>query len=210
MVAFMKRKFFYLFGFLLIFMISTSLQAQISAPGSHGSDKTNYPSFPETDSIFIFCTNSDVDEIGKLRMTTNLTGTKTFLWEKYNNISADFEFYFSESTDAQNSEISGLGDGGYRISITQGGTTEIGRAWVFNNWTTVDGSVTESNCDLFQLTGEFTTAEIKYYDLTDNTELQVYKNVKVEWKDGDKIIATVLSPTVYDPPTKNTEYTLRV
>ena len=206
----MKRNFFYLFGVLLIFMISTSLQAQISAPGSDGSDKTSYPSFPETDIIFIFCTNSDVDEIGRLQMNTDLTATKTFLWEKYNNITADFEFYFSESTDAQSSEISGLADGGYRITITQGGTTVISRAWVFNNWTVVDGSVTESDCDLFKLTGEFTTAELKYYDLSDNTELQVYKDVKVQWKDGDNIISTVLSTTVYDPPTKDTEYTLRV
>ncbi len=210
MVAFMKRIFFYLLSSLFVLMISTSLQAQISAPGSDGSDKTNYTSFPETDSIFIFCTISEVDEIGRLRMTTDLTGTKTFLWEKYDNNTAVFEFYFSESTDAASSEISDLADGGYRITITQGGTTDISRAWVFNNWTTVDGSVTESNCDFFQLTGEFTTAELKYYDLSDNTELQVYKDVKVQWKDGDNIIATVLSPAVYEPPTKNTEYTLRV
>ncbi|MCK5730700.1 MAG: hypothetical protein KAH68_06480, partial [Draconibacterium sp.] len=177
----MKRIFFYLFGFLLAFMISTSLQAQISAPGSGGSDETNYTTFPETDSIFIFCTTSDIDEVGRLQIFTDLVGTKTFLWEKYNSTTADFEFYFSESSDANNSEISGLADGGYRITITQGGTTEINRAWVFNNWTIADGSVTESNCELFQLTGEFTTAELKYYDLMDNTELLVSKNIKVQW-----------------------------
>ncbi len=194
-------------------MISTVAQSQISAPGSDGSDVTSYPTFPETDSIFIFCVNSDIDEIGRLRMTTNLTGTKTFLWEKYNSITAGFEFYFSESTDADNSEISGLADGGYRITVTQGGNSVVSRAWVFNNWTEV-GTVsipdTSSNCISFKMYGEFTTAELKYYDLSDNTELLVYKDVKVQWKDGDDIVSATLNATIYDPPTKDTEYTLRV
>jgi gliding motility-associated-like protein len=206
----MKRSFFYLFGFALFFLISTSLQAQLSAPGADGSDRTNYTSFPEIDSIYIFCTTNEIDEVGVLRMTTGLTGTKTFLWEKYNSNSAAFEFYFSESTDASYSEISGLADGGYRITITQGATTELKRAWVFNNWTKVTSSVAESNCEFFKLTGEFTTAELNYYDLADNTELQVAKNVRVQWKNGDDIISALITTVVYDPPTKDTEYTLRV
>ena len=212
MVAFMKNIFPYLFGLLLILTVSTTLQAQISAPGSDNSDKTDYPTFPEIDSIFIFCTNSEIDEIGRLRMTTDLTGTKTFLWEKYNNTSAGFDFYFSESTDAQNSEISGLADGGYRITISQGATTIIKRAWVFNNWTTVDATLPDStsNCISFKLNGTYTTAQLKYYDLSDNTEIELFKDIKVEWKDGDNIVATALSPTIYEPPTKDTEYTLRV
>jgi len=206
----MKRSFFYLFGFALFFLISTSLQAQLSAPGADGSDRTNYTSFPEIDSIYIFCTTNEIDEVGALRMTTGLTGTKTFLWEKYNSNSAAFEFYFSESTDASYSEISGLADGGYRITVTQGATTELKRAWVFNNWTKVTSSVAESNCEFFKLTGEFTTAELNYYDLADNTELQVAKNVRVQWKNGDDIISALITTVVYDPPTKDTEYTLRV
>jgi gliding motility-associated-like protein len=207
----MKRSFFYLFGFALFFLISISGQAQLSAPGADGFDKTSYTSFPETDSIYIFCTADELEEVGVLRMTTGLTGTKTFLWEKYNSNSAAFEFYFSESTDVSYSEISGLADGGYRITVTQGATTELKRAWVFNNWTKVTStSIPESNCEFFKLTGEFTTSELNYYDLADNTELQVAKNVQVQWKDGNDIIAALITTLVYDPPTKDTEYTLRV
>ena len=206
----MKRNFFYLFGFALFFLISTSVHAQLLAPGADGSDETSYTSFPEPDSIYIFCTTGEFDEAGALRMTTGLSGTKTFLWEKYNSNSAAFEFYFSESTDGSYSEISGLADGGYRVTVTQGATTELKRAWVFNNWTKVTSSVSESNCEFFKLTGEFTTAELNYYDLADNTELQVVKNVQVQWKNGDDVIAATLTATVYDPPTKNTDYTLRV
>ncbi len=210
MLAFMKKKFFKLFGFILILLISMTTQAQLSAPGSSASEETNYPVFTEIDSIFIFCASSELDEIGNLRMTTNLSGTITFEWEKYNNTIGEFEFFFSESTDAGFSEISGLADGGYRVTITQAATTIVNRAWVFNNWTLAEASITESNCDYFQLTGEFTTAELNYYDPADNTVLEVFKNVKVQWKADDNNVAAVLSPAIYNPPTKDTEYTLRV
>ncbi len=208
----MKRIAFYLFGFLLFFLNSTSLRAQLSAPGSSEADETGYPVFSEIDSIYIFCAASEVEEIGRLRMTTDLEGTKTFLWEKYNNTSAEFEFYFSESTDASYSEITGLANGCYRVTQTQGADSEIARAWVFNNWFSVNGTSpdTLSNCEWFKLIGEFTTSELTYYDLTDNTALQVYKNVRVQWKNGNEIVATVLNPQIFNPPTKNTDYTLRV
>jgi gliding motility-associated-like protein len=200
-----------------VFLVSMALipgfsGAQISAPGSAGSDKTSYPVFNETDSIFVFCAQTEGAAIAVLRANTSLEGTKTFNWEKYNPVSAAFEFYFSESTGEQSSEISGLGDGCYRVTITQGENTSVQRAWVFNNWISVKASIPDSlsNCEGFKLQGEYTTGELKYYDLATNAELTVNKDVKVQWKKGDENVATVLSPQVFDPPTADTEYTLRV
>ena len=103
-----------------------------------------------------------------------------------------------------------MADGCYRLTITQGENTSVQRAWVFNNWFTAAASITESNCEWFKLQGEFETSELKYYDLASNAELTVNKDVKVQWKKGDENVATVLSPQVYNPPTADTEYTLRV
>jgi gliding motility-associated-like protein len=139
-----------------------------------------------------------------------LEGTKTFLWEKYNPISATFEFQFSESVTTSFSEIRDLSDGCYRATITQGENTIIQRAWVFNNWFTATAEITESNCDWFKLNGEFTTAELKYYDLANNAELTLFKDTKLQWKAGDGVVATVLSPQIFNPPTQNTDYTMRV
>ena len=58
--------------------------------------------------------------------------------------------------------------------------------------------------------GEFTTANLKYYDLANNSEIEIFKDMKVQWKVGQEIIAAVLSPQIYEPPTKNTDYILRV
>lgn len=211
MVDFMNSKaFLFLCCFITMFLISEFTGAQISAPGASGSDKTNYPVFNETDSIFVFCAQAEGASIGILRANTNLTGTKTFLWEKYNSGSAVFEFYFSESTASQFSEIKGLTDGGYRVTIAQAGNTFVDRAWVFNDWFTSGSEVTESNCDWFKLAGKYTTGVLKYYDLTNNSELLVNKNVRVEWKTGSEIIAAVLNPQVFNPPAKDTDYAFRV
>lgn len=196
--------------FMLCFLFPVWVHGQISAPSSNASDKISYPVFPETDDIYIFCAADSLSEVGNLQVTTTLTGTKTFLWEKYNSGSASFEFYFSESSDTQTSEISNLADGCYRATITQGANSEVYRAWVFNNWITVEGSVSESNCESFRLNGEYTTARLNYYDLTDNSKLSVFKDIKFQWKEGGELVASVLSPQIFSPPTKDTYYTLHV
>ena len=171
----MKRKSsLYILGFLLFFLNSTVLMAQIFAPGSIDTDETNYPVFTETDSIFIFCTDNEVAEIGALQVQTQLEGTKTFLWENYNNETATFDFYFSESSEGQESNITGLANGCYRATVSLGDTTEVYRAWVFNNWIAASASVANSDCESFKLVGTFLSAGMKYYDLEDNSELEVF------------------------------------
>lgn len=195
--------------FILLFA-SIVGSAQITAPGADASDKTNYPVFPETDSIYIFCTENEVAEEGVLRVNTLLSGTKTFLWEKYNNETASFEFYFSENSENNFSEINNLANGCFRITITLGASTEIYRAWIINNWISASASVAESDCESFKLVGTFLASGMKYYDLATNAELEVFKDMKVEWTEGDEVVATVINPQIFDPPTKNTDYTFRV
>lgn len=192
------------------FLFPGWVNGQITAPGSDATDLTSYPTFPETDNIFIFCTTDSLAEIGSLQAATQLSGSKTYQWEKYNSNAAAFETFSSEISDHNTSEISILADGCYRVTITQGGNTEIYRAWVFNNWTVANGSVTESNCEYFTLSGEFFTADFNYYDLADNSKIQIPKENKFEWKEGEEIHSFKINATIYDPPTKDTEYTFRV
>lgn len=187
-----------------------ALQAQISSPGADATDVTQYPVFPETDDIFIFCSSDSIIEVASLTATTELQGAKTFLWEKYSEASASFELYYQESADATSSQIDALADGCYRITITQGTNTEVDRAWVFNNWMYAAGEVTESNCEYFRMVGEMSYAVLTYYDLSSNAPLFVNKDVQVEWLEDGEHISSVLNLTVYDPPTENTNYTLRV
>ncbi len=70
--------------FALCFLFAGLVQGQITAPGANDSEKTAYPTFPEIDDIFIFCAQDSLATDGVLRATTQLVGTKTFLWEVYN------------------------------------------------------------------------------------------------------------------------------
>jgi gliding motility-associated-like protein len=197
----------------ILFLLNLPLaKAQLTAPGSNSTIETEYPASPETDSIFIFCTESEMPAVGELRAQTSLTGTKTFLWEKYNPETSAYEFHFSESSEGAESTISSLEDGGYRVTITQGETTEISRAWVFNNWLTANASIPDSlsTCTSFKMFGTFLSAPLVYYDPANNTELEVFKDLKMEWKTGETTIATVQNPQIFDPPAIDTEYAFRV
>lgn len=203
----MKRSLYFI---LFLMLFSNVLQAQITAPISDGSEVTQYPVSPETDDIFIFCSADSLSQRASLTANTQLQGTKTFLWEKYNEVSATFEFFFQESTDGNSSQIDNLEDGCYRSTITQGANSEIDRAWVFNNWTSAEGFVSNSKCESFRLNGEFKTAVLNYYDLSSNAELEVNKEVQVEWQLNGNKITSLLNIQVYDPPTENTTYTFVV
>lgn len=197
--------FFVFFVFALL--LPGVVKSQITAPGNSGSDKTNYPVFNEIDSIYVFCTSGIGETAANLRGSTDLTGSKTFLWEKYNPGNASFEFYSEVESNSQFSDITGLTDGCYRLSINN---SVVERAWVFNNWYETEATIPESNCDWFQLNGEYSDAELKYYDLVNNAEVEVNKNTAVEWKAGNEVVSELLSPQIYDPPTSNTNYVLRV
>lgn len=213
MKGFMIRKLFkaLIVTNILVLSVAGYLAAQISAPGATGSGKTSYPVFSETDSIFVFCTGQG-EPAASLRVQTGLTGTKTFLWEQYNPVSGSFDFYFSESTEAQSSLISKLEDGCYRATVTQGAASEMYRAWVFNDWIQVSADLPDStsNCFSFRLQGAFTSAELRYFDLATGEEIQLRKSNRVQWKKDDEIVATVINPQIFNPPAKNTDYTFRV
>ncbi len=101
-------------------------------------------------------------------------------------------------------------DGGYRVSITRGDSTEVYRAWLFNSWITANAEVINSTCESFHLDGTFLASSMKYYDLTSQEEVEVVRDIQVEWKSGASVVARVLKPQIFDPPTQNTDYTLSV
>ncbi len=192
---------------LLQLLLPLGIKAQLSGPGSVFTDETSYPVFSEKDPVFVFCTEESIREAALLA-TTAAAGIKTWTWEKYNVQTASFELYLSESTSANQSRIEQLADGCYRVSISAGGTPEIYRAWVFNNWTTSLAEVTESNCMFFTLAGNIRTSQLTYFDLATGQPVTLSKNLQTEWRQGDEIISGNESPSIYNPPAEDTEYTL--
>lgn len=203
----MKRSLYLL---LTLLMFSVYTQAQITAPQASGSDVTQYPVFSETDNIYLFCASDSLAQVGSLTASTALSGSKDYYWEKYNEQSASFVMFSQEITDAAGSTITNLADGCYRVTITQGSNTEIYRAWVFNDWTFAEGSIGNSDCESFELNGYFRTAELVYYDLSNNAPIELSKTMNAEWYEGLAKLTSQLNFEIFNPPTQNTDYTLKV
>lgn len=206
----MKNKSILNFLTVVLFLWAVPAVAQISAPGSAASVPTQYPSLPETDSIYVFCAAGDGIPAAALQAQTSLTGTKTFLWEKYNPASGIFDFYFSESTEQMQSSVSNLESGGYRVTITQGETTQVFRSWVFSQNIASEASLTINDCNSFTLQGSFTNGAMTYYEPSTNTQLEVFQDIRVEWLQDQAIVGSALEQTIMNPPAEDTEYTLRV
>ena len=195
--------------FLLFSFCSVLLFGQLSAPGSSYTDRTNYPGSQPQDNIYIYCTTQGTSA-GSLKVATQIQGLKIFEWQKFNPATGAFEIYFNENKTGTESTISNLSDGYYMVTITQGTTKETYRAWVLNSWYKLTATVKDSNCSSFRLSGEIEQAPLKYRDPGTNSELDLTRDMKVEWKEGTSVIARVLSPQMIDPPTKNTDYTFNV
>jgi gliding motility-associated-like protein len=193
----------------LLILMPFATKAQLQAPGSDYTDRTNYPVFSENDPIYIFCTTENSIE-ATLRAVTKLEGSKTWLWEKYNNLTGGFDFFLTENNSASQSQISTLEDGCYRIKITSGDSVQLYRAWVFNNWNSASAAIPASNCDFFTLQATFGQSKMDYYDLSTRQPVEINKKLEMEWRLRDEIISKIQTFKIYDPPTKDTEYTLVV
>ncbi|WP_339738033.1 gliding motility-associated C-terminal domain-containing protein [uncultured Sunxiuqinia sp.] len=195
-------------AFLLIsFSFSLTVDAQISAD-SDASIPTEY-SAGSQDQIHIFCSAPD-QNAGRLTATSASGAGATFEWTRYNPATGSFDPFLSDNSGASTSTISNLESGAYRVEVTSGVTTETYTAWVMNSWYTATAEIVESTCDYFQIQAEFEEAPLIYYDLTTGDERQVFKDVKTRWTADGNQVAAVLSPQIFSPPARDTEYTLMV
>lgn len=204
-----NKRYWILIAFIAFLLFSGSVSGQISALGSSGTEMTNYPSFPQNDPIFFFCT-APGKNIAALSVMSNLEGEKNFNWERFNPATGIFEVFFSEISNSNQSSVINLEDGGYRVSIVSETGQQVFRAWVFNFWRTFEAMVGESTCDFFSLHSTFEQAQINYYDLSTGAPIGINIAPTFEWREGEKTVSRFASAFIYEPPTKDTEYRLTV
>ncbi len=210
-VVFMIHKVRTVIILLMLFCLTgpEEIAAQITAPGASAGEMTSYPVYPQNDPVFFFCV-APGEVSAALTVTSTLEGRKTFSWERYNPGSGSFEAYFSESGEVDQATISGLENGGYRVTITSETGQQVFRAWVFNFWRTIEATVSESTCDFFTLSSDYEQPALIYYDLSDGRSLELSLEPEFTWKEGETIISRFASPVIFDPPTRDTDYTLMV
>lgn len=162
------------------------------------------------DQIHVFCSENG-ERDASLIASYPQGETGNFEWQKYNPTTGVFDVYSSDLSGNQTSSISNLADGCYRVKITTISGVNIYTAWVFNNSVEVTAKITASDCSSFTLNGNLEMpTTLQYVDLTNGQPKFLNKNIKVKWKDGSTVLSSSATFQNFNPPTKNTIYTLEV
>ena len=161
------------------------------------------------DNIHVFCGQKDEK---KASLTANSANGEpaSFEWQKYNVQSGIFEFHSSDKSGASTSLITNLEDGCYRVKITATSGETTSTVWVFNNYITATAEIQESDCYSFILKGAFETPQFFYTDLSNGQTKELGKDIHVKWLQGTTLVSSVISPQIFDPPTKDTNYSFEV
>jgi len=162
------------------------------------------------DQIHVFCSENG-QQSASLIASYPQEQILDFEWQKYNLLTGVFELYPSDMTGNQTSSISNLADGCYRVKITTGSGIKTYTAWVFTNSIEFTAEITDSDCNSFTLKGtpEKPTT-LQYVDLTNGQPKFLNKNIKVKWMDGSTVVSSSANFKNFNPPTKNTTYTLEI
>jgi len=159
------------------------------------------------DNIHIFC-GAKGEKNASLRAALPSGESANFEWQKYNVQSGTFDFLSSEGNTTPT--ISNLEDGCYRVKITTtlGETTST--AWVFNNYMEATAEIPESDCYSFTLKGAFETPQLIYTDLITGQPKELVKDIQVKWSADGVVVSRIITAKIFNPPTKNTDYTIEV
>lgn len=195
---------------LAIFLsVSFVTKAQISSV-SDAEVPTEYSSGTQ-DKIFVFCGNRD-ERNGNLTATEPSGETASFEWTMFNTQTGKFDIPKGLESGSPTSTISGLADGGYRVKITSVSGEKQYTAWVFNNYIEAKAEIPESDCNSFLLKGILGSPSVlTYTDLSTGQPKVLAKNIQIEWKDGETTVTrNQIEYRNYEPPTKDTDYSLIV
>ncbi len=161
------------------------------------------------DSVYVFCGNK-----GELNasLTANMPAGEsgTFEWQKYNLQSGIFELFSGDLSGSTSSTISNLENGCYRVKISAVSGEKIYTAWSFNNYIEAAAELPESDCNSITLNGTFDSPALTYIDLPTGQARELVKDIQVKWSEGNVVVSRVISPKIFNPPTKDTDYTLEV
>lgn len=199
---------------LISILFSVALQAQITAPGSTAVRMTNYPVTTRHDPVFIFCTSGSTTT-GTLTATSpGGTAPFTFTWTMYDLTGGGFTIPLPGGTGTS-STVSGLQEGGYRVTITDGGTYDTTLyAWVNLDKPVASAALLHFTCDYVALDGTVGTDNFNYYDPATGASRLLPNGVRHLWSSTPPSAIPypdlAVDPITFSPPLVDVKYMLEV
>ncbi|MFZ2341183.1 MAG: gliding motility-associated C-terminal domain-containing protein [Bacteroidales bacterium] len=200
-------------------LLSPVAMGQITAPGMNSVRYTNYPSAPAIkDPVFFYCNSQGTASASLNAVSPGGTGPFTFSWFRWSDATRGFTVPVSSETGVMNSTVTGLGEGGYRVNISNspGYSTSL-TAWIFyDSPPGASARLANNTCDYVALDGD-TSSVIRrfYYRDPLNGNIQGLKNeLTFTWSsDPESVIpypSIELNPITFTPPLDDVTYKLTV
>lgn len=194
--------------------VSALLSAQVTGPGSNALRFTNYLTGGENHPIYIYCVSGGSTP-SLQAISPGGTGPFDFEWTQWDTNTSDFTISHGTDPGVISSSRSPLGEGGYRVRITDGfgfDTTLI--AWLHIDDPYSLAELQNRSCYYVALNGTATTDNYAYYDILNGQSIELPNDIAFLWS-SDPVSsipypALEIDPITYDPPLEDVEYSLMV
>ncbi|MGB8357629.1 MAG: hypothetical protein WCD55_03355, partial [Bacteroidales bacterium] len=165
----------------IIMLLPLALQAQITAPESHATRMTEYPVTARHDPVFIFCVTGAGDTGTLTAASPGGTAPFTFTWTMYDQTGKSYSIPVKTETGVT-STAGGLAEGGYLVSITDGGgySTEL-YAWVNLDKPVANAALLNFTCDYVALDGTAALDNFDYFDPSSGASKRLPDGIRHLW-----------------------------
>ena len=191
----------YLFILLIILSGIKTAVAQITVENSVHQQTVTYTN-GTSDQLFIVCGAKDDANITIEATTSFSTATTTFTWEKYDTIAHSFSWFADGQVgDTLNSRLTGLREGCYKVTISNGSTVEEDQVWVIQDWILASADIPDSSstCDYFRIFTDVTASKLSYFDLSNSTRVDLrndFSDFEYLWEHESIVVSAMQNPTI--------------
>jgi len=175
---------------------------------------TDYPATVRHDPVFIFCAANEGDKGSLTAASPGGTAPFTFVWTMYDQAGKSYSIPVKTETGTT-STAGGLSEGGYRVSISDGGgySTEL-YAWVNIDKPVANAALQEFTCDYVALDGTAAPDHFNYFDPSTGTSRRLPNGVVFLWSSMPESLIPFpdvrIDPLITSPPLIDVQYMLQV
>jgi hypothetical protein len=203
--------------YLTFFFLAPLLaEAQLAAPGSTATRYTSYPSAPSAkDPVFIFCDTTGTATGEITAESPGGTGPFNFSWYSWNDATKSFSDHVKTETGVAVSSCSSLDEGGYRVSISDGGGYNVElTGWIFIDKPRASATLQNRTCDYVALDGTAAIDTFYYRDPSTGNKIKLPNRVSFLWSsDPESPIPYPdfnIDPVTFNPPLEDVVYRIQV
>jgi gliding motility-associated-like protein len=175
---------------------------------------TDYPVTTRHDPVFIFCV-ADAGEKGALTAASpGGTAPFTFVWTMYDQTGGSYSIPVKTETGVT-STAGGLSEGGYMVSISDGGgySTDL-YAWVNIDKPVANAALLNFTCDYVALDGTAAPDHFNYYDPSTGASRRLPNGIAFLWSSTPESLIPFpdvrIDPLIASPPLVDVQYMLQV